>query len=101
MRAWMSSSWGAGSSASPARSSVEMLRGNVLSLENLPARRTVLCAGSWSGQLAPLDVFPVRGELILLDAAPPECVVFGGGGYLVPRDGHTLVGATSEPSAEA
>jgi glycine oxidase len=60
------------------------------------ARRTVLCAGSWSGSLADLPVHPVRGEMLALSVPPPDCVVFGAGGYLVPREGRTLVGATSE-----
>ncbi len=59
-------------------------------------RRTVLCAGSWSGGFADLPVRPVRGQMLALSASPPDCVVFGGGGYLVPREGRTLVGATSE-----
>ncbi|HUJ26098.1 MAG TPA: FAD-dependent oxidoreductase [Myxococcales bacterium] len=52
----------------------------------------VICAGSWSG--AP--VFPVKGEIIALDARPPRQVVFGGGGYVVPRGDLTLIGATAE-----
>jgi glycine oxidase len=79
-----------------ARAGVEMQHRAVTSLQDLEARHVVLCAGSWSGQLAPLPVFPVRGEMIALDAPPPGCVVFGAGGYLVPRNGRTLVGATSE-----
>lgn len=52
----------------------------------------VICAGSWSG--AP--VFPIKGEMLALDARPPRQVVFGGGGYIVPRGERTLVGATAE-----
>lgn len=62
----------------------------------IEAGAVVLCAGTWSGQLAQVPVHPVRGQLLLLDAAPPGCVVFGGGGYAVPRGGRTLIGATSE-----
>ena len=68
----------------------------VLRRAEIEARTIVLCAGSWSGQLAELPVYPVRGQILLLDAAPPACVVFGGGGYAVPRGGRTLIGATSE-----
>jgi glycine oxidase len=82
--------------AACARAGVEMREAAVTALENLGAPHVVLCAGSWSGQLAPLPVFPVRGEIIALDAPPPQCVVFGAGGYLVPRDRRTLVGATAE-----
>ena len=62
----------------------------------IEARAVVVCAGTWSGELAQVAVQPVRGELLLLEAAPPECVVFGGGGYAVPRGGRTIIGATSE-----
>ena len=64
--------------------------------EEIQAREVVLCAGSWSGELAALPVTPVRGQVLLVDAPPPECVVFGGGGYAVPRGQRTLIGATSE-----
>ena len=64
--------------------------------DEIEAKAIVLCAGSWSGQLAELPVYPVRGQILLLEAAPPACVVFGGGGYAVPRGGRTLIGATSE-----
>jgi glycine oxidase len=64
------------------------------------AARLVLAAGAWATQVAglprPLPVRPVRGELLTLEADPPPCVVYGGGGYLIPRGGAVLVGATSE-----
>ena len=59
------------------------------------ARVTVLCKGAWTG--AP--VFPVKGEMLAIDARPPPQVVFGGGGYVVPRGAITLVGATGEPDS--
>jgi glycine oxidase len=66
--------------------------------------QVVLAAGAWSSQLegAPLPrgaVVPVRGQMIELRApAPPvRHVVFGAGGYLVPRaDGRVLCGSTEE-----
>ena len=64
--------------------------------EAIEAREVVICAGTWSGELAPVPVYPVRGQILLLDAAPPDCVVFGSGGYAVPRGSRTLIGATSE-----
>jgi glycine oxidase len=66
------------------------------SAEEVVAKAVVVCAGSWSGQILPLPVYPVRGQMIVLDAPPPECVIFGGGGYAVPRGDRTLVGATAE-----
>jgi glycine oxidase len=64
----------------------------------------VLAAGAWAAgiegaPLAPSAVEPARGQLIEhhLPAAPVRHVVFGAGGYLVPRaDGRVLVGSTEE-----
>ncbi len=68
------------------------------------ADAVVLAAGSWS-ELVPGypvavgEVKPVRGQLAELDERPPRLrsIVFGAGGYLVPRwDGRVVCGATSE-----
>jgi glycine oxidase len=56
----------------------------------------VLCGGSWSARLGKLQVAPQKGQLLLLDEPAPAQVIFGGGGYAVPRGDQTLVGATSE-----
>jgi glycine oxidase len=71
---------------------------------DLRADATVLAAGSWSslvpGVPAELPaVRPVRGQIVLLDERPPRArtIVFGAGGYLVPRgDGRVLCGSTME-----
>jgi len=70
----------------------------------LDAAHVVVAAGAWSSLVdgVPLPrgaVTPVRGQMIELRApAPPvRHVVFGAGGYLVPRaDGRVLVGSTEE-----
>lgn len=64
----------------------------------------VLAAGAWSSPLASaigmqIDVVPVRGQIVLLDA--PEIrlthVLECGPRYVVPReDGHLLIGSTEE-----
>ena len=64
----------------------------------------VLAAGAWSSPLASaigveIDVAPVRGQIVLLDA--PEIrlthVLECGPRYVVPRDdGHILIGSTEE-----
>lgn len=64
----------------------------------------VLATGAWSNPLAsqigvPLDVVPVRGQIVLLNA--PEIrlkhVLECGPRYVVPReDGHILIGSTEE-----
>jgi glycine oxidase len=66
------------------------------------AGRVVLAAGAWSGQLADVQVRPVKGQLLHLRTRPgaaslagriirtPRC-------YIVPRaDGRVVVGATVE-----
>jgi glycine oxidase len=71
---------------------------------DLRADATVLAAGSWSSLVpgVPLElpaVRPVRGQMVLLDERPPRVrsIVFGGGGYIVPRgDGRVLCGSTME-----
>ena len=79
------------------REGVELTADTVTNLAEIDADAVVLCAGSWSGQLAPeLPVEPVRGQILAIDAPPPPCVIFGGGGYAVPRGTYTLVGATAE-----
>ena len=74
----------------------------------LGAAHVVIAAGAWSTTLAgvplpPGAVTPVRGQMIELRAAATpgativRHVVFGAGGYLVPRaDGRVLVGSTEE-----
>jgi glycine oxidase len=81
------------------KAGVELRQPAIASLPELQqqAPRAVICAGSWSGQLEPrLPVRPMRGQMLALDAPPPPCVVFGAGGYLVPRGDRTLAGATAE-----
>jgi len=70
----------------------------------LRADAVVLAAGSWSSTVRGVPaslpkVRPVRGQMVLLEERPPRlsCVVFGAGGYVVPRgDGRVLAGSTME-----
>ena len=70
----------------------------------LEAEQYVLAAGSWSGQLQPLPVRPVKGQMLSLKMPqklhqpyPLQRVLYGEGVYLVPRqDGRLVVGATVE-----
>ncbi|MCG3128428.1 MAG: Glycine oxidase [Phycisphaerae bacterium] len=73
----------------------------------LSAPHVVLAAGAWSSGVgqhvaAFVDVRPVRGQIVLLQApAPPfASVLMHGKRYLVPRcDGLVLIGSTEEPEA--
>lgn len=63
--------------------------------------RVVVCAGAWTGRvpgLEALPVRPVRGQMVALEGGEaPQRVLFGGGGYVVPRpDGRVVVGSTME-----
>jgi len=69
--------------------------------EVLPTGAAVVAAGAWSGEIAgagiaPGALVPVRGQMIAYDVPPPATVLFGAGGYAVPRPGRVLVGATVE-----
>lgn len=68
--------------------------------------RVVLCTGAWSGvggvwpdALLRPPVEPVRGQILSIEAPSPApaTIVWGAGGYLVPkRDGSLVIGATEE-----
>lgn len=62
----------------------------------------VVAAGAWSPQLhglpRPLPVVPVRGQMALTPWPGGErpVVLFGPGGYIVPRGPHAILGSTME-----
>lgn len=65
------------------------------------ARTIVLAAGAWSARLSglprPIPIFPLKGQIIALDA--PRLVsrpVMAGHTYFVPRGAELVVGATQE-----
>ena len=64
------------------------------------AQTYVLATGSWSSELIPLSVRPVKGQMLALRMPTPqslERVLFGPNTYLVPRkNGRLIIGATSE-----
>jgi thiazole synthase len=70
----------------------------------ITAEQYVLAAGSWSRQLLPLPVRPVKGQMLSLrmpqklhQPFPLQRVLYGEDIYLVPRqDGRLIVGATVE-----
>jgi glycine oxidase len=74
---------------------------------SIDAGHVVIAAGAWSSDLAPalrdaLEVFPVRGQIALLEMSPLPFLHFiiHGRSYLVPRrDGKILVGSTEERGA--
>ena len=74
--------------------------GVIASKERISADFIVLAAGAWTqgivGLPRVLPVRPLRGQLIRLDRQPIRHLVYGAGGYLVPRGDSLIVGATSE-----
>ncbi|MBF2056743.1 MAG: glycine oxidase ThiO [Cyanobacterium sp. T60_A2020_053] len=60
----------------------------------------ILAGGAWSGQLLPLPVRPIKGQMLSLkmpSSHPLHRVIFGENTYLVPKcDGRLIVGATVE-----
>lgn len=63
------------------------------------AEHVVIANGAWAGTLLrprpPLPVAPLKGEVAFAPLVPVRHVVFGAGGYLVPRRAELLIGATS------
>jgi len=61
----------------------------------------VLAAGAWCAGLRGLPrrvpVSPLRGQMLAVDGQPLSHAVMTSSGYLIPRDGSVLVGATVEP----
>jgi len=84
------------------RGEVVALREGEVQLQDgsVRAKDIVLAAGSWSAAFLPEGaVFPVRGQMLSWSRSPVPwtSVVFGAGGYAVPRrDGRLLLGATME-----
>lgn len=69
--------------------------------ETLDAMRVVVAGGAWTPQLEglprTLPIEPVRGQMMSVASKALQHVVYGGGGYVVPRgDGRTLIGSTME-----
>jgi glycine oxidase len=64
------------------------------------ASLVILAAGAWSSRLAgealAVPIEPLAGEVAFAPRSALRCVVFGAGGYLVPRADELLVGATSD-----
>jgi glycine oxidase len=66
------------------------------------AGAVVIAAGCWSGRISglprPLSVEPVRGQIAAFPwpAGEPSAVLYGGGGYVLPRGTDALAGATME-----
>lgn len=64
------------------------------------APKAILAAGAWSAQIRglprPVPVFPLKGQMLALDACPIRAPLVGNGVYLVPRGHQTIVGSTSE-----
>lgn len=104
------------------RRSIRLVRASVRSVQATLARprailddrevveggSLVIATGAWAAQLdglpRRLPVRPVRGQLLMLEGALTRHVIYGGGGYVVPRRGlpavapfeRTLIGATME-----
>jgi glycine oxidase len=66
------------------------------------AGAVLVAAGCWSGRIGglprPLSVEPVRGQMAVLPwpRGVSAAIAFGGGGYVVHRNGEAIAGATVE-----
>ena len=75
----------------------------ILDEGTLQGDAVVVCAGAWTAQVQgsgvdPAMIFPVRGQMVELQGDQGfDVVVYGHGGYAVPRaDGRVVVGSTME-----
>ncbi|OKH13455.1 glycine oxidase ThiO [[Limnothrix rosea] IAM M-220] len=83
---------------------LQQAQGKVQSIQTdqgqFTADHYILAAGSWSAQITPLPVYPIKGQMLALQMSTPDSlkrVLYGDGIYLVPRqDGTLIVGATAE-----
>jgi glycine oxidase len=68
--------------------------------ERLIARRVVVAAGAWSGEISGATyaraVEPARGQLVSYSSVPLRHVAYGPRGYVVPRGDVTIGGSTME-----
>lgn len=82
----------------------EVVRGVETDSAVLPSEQVIVAAGAWSSgvqgaQIARSAVRPARGQIVevALSTPPVSHVVFGAGGYVVPRpDGRVACGSTLE-----
>jgi glycine oxidase len=65
--------------------------------QRLAARQIIIACGAWSGRFG-LEVRPLKGEALLLEAPPPPGPVFAGAGYALPRGVQVYLGATQRES---
>ena len=81
--------------ADATRATIELHDGS-----RIVAAHVVIANGAWAGTLLDprpaLPVAPLKGEVAFSPLVPVRHVVFGAGGYLVPRGTELLVGATSQ-----
>ncbi len=87
---------------------IQQRAGNVTNIMTsqglLTAEQYVLATGSWTSQLLPIPVKPVKGQMMSLrmphqpqEPYPLQRVLFGNNIYFVPRqDGRLILGATVE-----
>jgi glycine oxidase len=77
------------------RSMVELVDGS-----RLTAAHCIVANGAWAGFLPglprALPIAPLKGEIVFAPLVLLRHVIFGGGGYIVPRGDELLIGATSQ-----
>ena len=71
--------------------------------ETIACKRLIVASGAWAAQCkawfdVTLPIQPLHGQLLSLPQTSPQLqhIIFGEGGYIVPRGEQLLVGATKE-----
>ncbi len=56
----------------------------------------VFTTGAWSRSLLKVPVYPVKGQILKVKGVELERVYYSTASYIIPKENHILVGATSE-----
>ncbi len=56
----------------------------------------VFCTGAWSKPLLKVPVFPIKGQILKIKGIELNKVYYSDIAYIIPKENHILIGATSE-----
>ncbi len=56
----------------------------------------IIATGAWNEIIPHIPVFPIKGQLLKVKGIHLERVIFSNNVYIIPKENHILIGATSE-----
>ncbi len=79
---------------------IDLIDGRVKKVTGLKQYYTfdfyVIATGAWNEIIPHIPVFPVKGQLLKIKGIPIERILFSNSVYIIPKENHILIGATSE-----